>query len=152
MRLILLILFTTALAACNSSNTDKNIPGKTSRESVKADIVGVWELLKMNYSPTDSLSLVDPRSKEYVEIKADGTCQDGQYKYQWFLSYTDEYVFDSISKILFTEASNLKPNSWGNYERELRPYQVKVTSEGTVKYLYLTSLKTSGTRVFIRKN
>lgn len=152
MRIILTITLLTVLAACNFTATDKKIPSKSNRETIEKEIVGIWELLKMNYRPTNEVSLVDPKNREYLEIKSDGTCQDDDSNYKWFLSYTNDYVLDSTSKVIFTELSNLSPNGWEEYDRTIRPYQIKVTTENNIKYLYLTSLRTSATRVFIRKN
>lgn len=152
MRLLFFVASITALISCKNSSGDKQIPSKTSRETIGQDIIGIWELLKKSYRPSDEPSLIAANDKEYLEIKADGTCQDGRYGAKWFLSYTDDFIIDSTSKVFFTELTYLTPNSWGDYDRTIKPYQIKVSVENNIKYLYLTSLKSSDTRIYIRKN
>ena len=106
----------------------------------------------MSYNPTAKPSLVEPANKLYLEINEDGTCSDGGKGAIWFLSYTDELIIDSTSTTYFNEVTKLRPGIWNEYSRVIEPYQVKINDENNVKYLYLTSLNTSGTRVFIRKN
>ena len=142
----------TTFISCKNSTSDKQIPNKSNRESIGQDIIGIWELLKKSYRPTDQPSLVNPNDKEYLEIKTDGTCQDDRYEAKWFLSYADDFIIDSTSKVIFTELTNLEPNSWGEYDRKIKPFQIKVGVENNIKYLYLTSLRSSGTRFYIRKN
>jgi len=152
MRILLFLAILVSIISCNNSNDKKIIPSKSNRESFAQDIVGIWEILKQNYRPSDEPSLVLAEDKEYLEIKPDGTCQDGRYLAKWFLSYTDDFVIDSTSKVIFSEMSKLDPNSYGEYDRNIKPYQIKVTTENRIKYLYLTSLQTSKTRIYIRKN
>ena len=151
MRFLILLALLTSITSCNS-NDNKAIPDKSNRESTAKDIVGIWELLKQSYTPSNEPSLVQASDKEYLEIKPDGTCQDGRYPAKWFLSYTDDFVIDSTSKVIFSELTNLDHNSYDEYDRKIKPYQIKVSTENGIKYLYLTSLQTSGTRVYIRKN
>ena len=151
MRFLILLAILTSIISCNSSD-NKVIPSKSNRESTAKDIVGIWELLKQSYRPSNEPSLVQASDKEYLEIKPDGTCQDGRYPAKWFLSYTDDFVIDSTSKVIFSELTNLDHNSYDEYDRKIKPYQIKVSTENGIKYLYLTSLQTSATRVYIRKN
>ncbi|QGW28916.1 hypothetical protein [Phnomibacter ginsenosidimutans] len=152
MRVLLFIVVIITSISCNNSSSEKQIPNKTNRESIRQDIIGIWELFKRSYKPTEEPKLVEPNDKEYLEIKNDGTCQHGRYEAKWFLSYTDDFIIDSTSKVFFTELTYLSPNSWGEYDRTIKPYQIKVTTENNIKYLYITSLKSSDTRVYIRKN
>ena len=152
MRLILLLAALILIISCNNSSENKVVPSKTSRESIAKDIVGIWELLKQGYKSSNETSLVQPNDKEYLEIKSDGNCQDGRYLAKWFLSYTDDFVIDSTSKVIFSELTNLDSNSYGEYDREIKPFQIKTTTENGIKYLYLTSLESSKTRIYIRKN
>lgn len=151
MRLIFFTALFASLISCKNTNTDKQIPNKSNRASVEQEIVGIWELLKRNYQPTEEPKLINPNDKEYLEVKKDGTCQDGRYEAKWFLSYTDNFIIDSTSKVIFTELSNLKPSGWGEYDRTIKPYQIKIVTENNVSYLYLTSLESSATRIYIRK-
>ena len=84
MKLLFFVAFLTTFISCKNSSGDKQIPIKSNRESVRQDIIGIWELLKENSGPTDQLSLVNPNNKKYLEIKADGTCQDAGYEARWF--------------------------------------------------------------------
>jgi len=151
MRFLILLALLTSIISCNS-NDNKAIPSKSNRESTVKEIVGIWELLKQSYRPSNEPSLVQASDKEYLEIKPDGTCQDGRYPAKWFLSYTDDFVIDSTSKVIFSELTNLDHNSYDEYDRKIKSYQIKVSTENGIKYLYLTSLQTSATRVYIRKN
>jgi hypothetical protein len=121
-------------------------------ESTKKEIVGIWELFKKKSRPYYEFSLVEASMREYLEIKPDGTCQDGGNSAKWFLSYTEYIIIDSTSKVIFSELYNLKDNVYNGYERTIEPYQIKVNTENGIKYLYLTSLQTSATRIYIRKN
>jgi len=150
MRFLILLAILTSIFSCNSSD-NKAIPSKSNRESTAKDIVGIWELLKQSYRPSNEPALVQASDKEYLEIKPDGTCQDGRYPAKWFLSYTDDFVIDSTSKVIFSELTNLDHNSYDEYDRKIKPFQIKVGTENGIKYLYLTSLQTSATRVYIRK-
>jgi hypothetical protein len=142
----------TSIISCNNSNDNKIIPTKSNRESIAKDIVGTWELLKQSYNPLDQPSLVQSSNKIYLEIKPDGTCQDGRYQAKWFLSYTEDYIIDSTSKVIFSQMTNLEHSSYGEYDRKIKPYQIKLSTDNGIKYLYLTSLQTSATRIYIRMN
>jgi hypothetical protein len=152
MKIALIVTILTSLIACNNSKEEIKIPNKNYRESIEKDIIGIWELLKQNYKPSDEPSLIDPDYIEYLEIKPDGNCQDGRNKAKWFLSYSDNFVIDSTSKVILITISNRKRNSWGEYDRKIEVYQIKITIENDTKYLYMTSLESSATRIFIRKN
>lgn len=152
MRILILIATISIFISCKNSNSDNQVPSKNSREAIKKEIVGIWELLKVKYTPTREPVLVDANNKEYLEIKENGTCQDRRDESKWFLSYTEDFIFDSTSKIIFTEISNLNQHSLGYYDRSYKSYQIKTTTENNIKYLYLTSLQTSETRIYIRKN
>ena len=152
MRLILFITIFALIISCNNSSDNKIVQSKKSGESIEKDIVGIWELLKQKYKSSSEASLVQPNDKEYLEIKPDGNCQDGRYLTKWFLSYTDNFVIDSTSKVIFSELTNLDSNSYGEFDRKINSFQIKTTTENGVKYLYLTSLESSMTRIYIHKN
>ena len=152
MRTIFLIAVLILIISCNSSHDNKSIPTANNRQSIAKDIVGIWELLKQSYKQSGEPSLVQPSDKEYLEIKSDGNCQDGRYLAKWTLSYTDDFIFDSTSKVIFLELTNLEPNSYDEYDRKITPFQIRVSTENGIKYLYLTSLQSSKTRIYIRKS
>jgi hypothetical protein len=152
MRTLFLLAVLASIISCNTSNDKKIIPNKNDRVSTTKDIIGIWELLKRSYRPSNEPSLVQASDKEYLEIKSDGNCQDGPYPAKWFLSYTDDFVIDSTSKIIFSELTNTNPGSYDDYNRKIKPYQIKISTDNGIKYLYLTSLQTSETRIYIRKN
>lgn len=152
MRLLLSLAIIGMFISCNNSQTDNNLPSKSQRESVGQDIIGIWELLKEKSKKSQEPYLVDPSNKEYLEIKKNGNCQDGRYEAKWYLSYSEDFIFDSTSKVIFTEFSNLTPDMWGDYDRKIKSFQLKITTENNKKYLYLTSLASSDTRIYIRKN
>lgn len=154
MKTLLIFFVSISLISCTNQIYTKSIPSKSDRESIAKDLVGIWELMKQSYRPTEVPSLVSATSKEYLEIKSDGTCSDGNkiYNAKWFLTYSDAFIFDSTSKVIFTEAYGLNHNGWDEYNRSIKPFQIKISTENGIKYLYLTSLVTSATRVYIRKN
>lgn len=147
---LLLLLIT--LVSCNGVNYNEKMISKEKDDSVKKEIVGVWELFKKSYSPSENPVLITPNNLEYLEIKSDGQCQDDNQNSLWFLSYTSDYVIDSTSKVIFSQIRNLTPSSWGYFDRTILSYQAKIIVENKIKYLYLTSLNNSGTKVYQRKN
>lgn len=147
-----LLLLLIILVSCNAVNYDEKMISKEKDDSIKKEIVGVWELFKKSYHPSENPVLITPSNLEYLEIKSDGQCRDDNQNSIWFLSYTADYVIDSTSKVIFSQISNLTANSWGSYDRTILSYQAKIVVENNIKYLYLTSLNNSGTKVYQRKN
>lgn len=152
MRNLIFIAILTSIFSCNSSTDNYINSSNNNIASIKKEIVGKWELYKKKNRPYYKFSLVEASMSEYLEIKPDGTCQDGRISTNWFLSYTEDFVVDSTSKVIFSKLYNLKDNIYYGYERTIEPYQIKVNTENGIKYLYLTSLQTSATRIYIRKN
>lgn len=149
MRLLLVFFISCLFTACNIGEKQKDYAG--SETSLKKEITGVWELFRIQYYPDEKPVLVDPSSKEYLEINSDGTCKDDRNSANWYISKTEDYVLDSISKVLFNEIFYVNRKSGGVFDRRIDTHQVKITKEGNVQYLYLKSLNTSITRIYIRK-
>lgn len=120
----------------------------------KNEIIGIWELIKSGPN-MNNLILVDPKNVSYLEVKSDGTCQHSEYRYKeeikWILTYSEDYIFDSTSKVIYNEFSNLNYSSYSGYDRKIKSYQIRIKNENGTNYLYLTSLNQSKTSVYIRK-
>lgn len=120
----------------------------------KNEIIGIWELIKSGPN-LNNLILVDPKDVSYLEVKSDGTCQHSEYRYKeeikWILTYSEDYIFDSTSKVIYNEFSNLNYSSYSGYDRKIKSYQIRIKNENGTNYLYLTSLNQSKTSVYIRK-
>lgn len=148
MKAINLIILSLFLQACNSGGQKEN---SESPKTIKKNITGVWELLRMQYFPDEEPSLVSAQFKEYLEIKEDGTCTDDGNAAQWYISSSDNYVVDSMSKTLFIAVFYMNRKQVDVYNRDIEAQQIKLVSDGKSQYLYLRNIQSSVTRIFIRK-
>lgn len=148
MKAINILIISLFLLSCNSGgNKEKS----ESPQTIKKEITGVWELLRMQYYPDKEPTLVGPLLKEYIEIKADGTCTDDGYPANWYISNSDDYIVDSMSKTLFIAVFFINRKQVDVFNRKIEAQQIKLVTEGKNQYLYLRDIQTSVTRIFIRK-
>ncbi|MBI1344645.1 MAG: hypothetical protein GC171_17115 [Terrimonas sp.] len=137
------------LISCSNTKTNNLIPTTDERINTEKNIIGVWELYRQNYSPSDSLRLVTDR--EYLEIKSENTYIERNYAGKWYLSYTDKSIVEPSTNIIFTELYSLNPSNYLEYHRLIEPFYLQIKKEKEKQYLYLYSIKTSATRVFTKK-